>query len=410
MRVPDPERVGPGNLKKHMIKVMHVITTLGPAGAETMLCRVAAGMDGTRFENEVVSLTGVLDLAERMQEIGVRVRTLGMKKSVPNPLLVMRLAQWIRELKPDVIQTWMYHANLVGALAARLAGDVPVVWGIHHNALDPRVDKRRTILINRICAFLSRKFPARIVCCSEASLRVHKRLGYAAEKLEVIPNGFDLEQVKPDPTARALVREELGIPADTLLIGIAARFHPQKDHRNFVRAAARLHKQMPEIHFLLCGLDVTRQNSQLAAWIEAAGVRDCCHLLGVRRDMSRLFAAMDIAATASRSGEAFPLVIGEAMACGTPCVVTDVGDSAMIVDQTGIVVAPGDPDALAEAWRKLIEAGPEVRCRLGMAARRRVQHHFALPAIVDRYQAIYAQLGAGAPQGVPAPSLSRCAR
>src|SRR4029077_7777450 len=149
-----------------MIKVMHVITTLGPAGAETMLCRVASGMDGTRFENEVVSLTGVLDLAERMQEIGGRVRTLGMKKSVPNPLLVMRLAQWIRESKPDVIQTWMYHANMVGALAARLAGDAPVVWGIHHSAPDPRVDKRRTVQINRICARMSRKFPARIVCCS----------------------------------------------------------------------------------------------------------------------------------------------------------------------------------------------------------------------------------------------------
>src|SRR5690349_1204656 len=108
-----------------MIKVMHVITTLGPAGAETMLCRLASAMDGTRFENEIVSLTGVLDLADRMQAIGVRVRTLDMKKALPNPLRVMRLAQWIRESKPDVIHTWMYHANFVGALAARLAGGVP---------------------------------------------------------------------------------------------------------------------------------------------------------------------------------------------------------------------------------------------------------------------------------------------
>src|SRR6266852_870174 len=168
-----------------MIKVMHIITTLGPAGAETMLSRIASGMDGTRFENEVVSLTGILDLAERMQGMGVGVRTLGMKTNAPNPLLVMRLAQWIRESKPDVIHTWMYHANLVGALAARLAGNVPVVWGIHHSALDHRVDKRRTMLVNRICALLSRKFPARIVFCSEASLHIHKKLGYATEKLKV---------------------------------------------------------------------------------------------------------------------------------------------------------------------------------------------------------------------------------
>jgi glycosyltransferase involved in cell wall biosynthesis len=392
-----------------MIKVMHVITTLGPAGAETMLSRVATGMDGTRFENEIVSLTGILDLAERMQAIGVRVRTLGMKTSLPNPLLVMRLAQWIRESKPDVIHTWMYHANLVGALAACLAGDVPVVWGIHHSALDPRIDKRRTMFVNHACAFLSRKLPARVVCCSEASLRLHKKLGYSTELLEVIPNGFDLEQAKPDPTAPVSLREELGVPADTILIGIAARFHPHKDHRNFVEAAARLHKRMPEVHFLLCGMDITWQNSELAGWIESAGIGNCCHLLGPRKDMSRIFAGLDIATTSSRS-EAFPIAIGEAMACETPCVVTDVGDSALIVGETGTVVPSGNPHALAEAWRKLIEAGPAVRRRLGMAARRRVQQHFALPEIVERYQAIYARLATRRLQSVRSPSLSECAR
>ncbi len=391
-----------------MTKIMHVITTLGPAGAEIMLSRVISGMDRTRFENEVVSLTGILDLAEKMRGIGAGVRTLNMKTSAPNPLLVMRLAQWIRESKPDVIHTWMYHANLVGALAARLAGNVPVVWGIHHSALDPRIDKRRTMLVNRICAFLSRKFPARIVCCSEASLCIHKNLRYAAEKMEVIPNGFDLEQVKPDPDARASVRQELGIPADVPLIGIAARFHPLKDHFNFVSAAVRLHKQMPKVHFLLCGLDITWQNSLLAGWIETAGIRDCCHLLGLRHDMSRLFSGMDIATTASRS-EAFPIAIGEAMACGTPCVVTDVGDCALIVGATGIVVAPGNPCALAEAWRNLIEAGPGVRHRLGMAARHRVQQHFSLPTIVERYQAMYAQLATGPARVLPSASLSQIA-
>ncbi len=120
---------------------MHIITTLGPAGAEIMLTRVASGMDATRFENEVVSLTAILDLAERVRGMGVRVRTLGMKTGVPNPLLVMRLAQWIRESKPDVIHTWMYHANLVGALAARLAGDVPVVWHVSQSGLCPLIKK-----------------------------------------------------------------------------------------------------------------------------------------------------------------------------------------------------------------------------------------------------------------------------
>jgi glycosyltransferase involved in cell wall biosynthesis len=392
-----------------MIKVMHIITTLGPAGAENMLCRIAAGMDSTRFESEIVSLTGILDLAEKMQSIGVRVRTLGMKKAVPNPLLVMRLARWIRESKPDVIHAWMYHANLIGTLAARLAGNVPVVWAIHHNAYDPRVDKRRTMLVNRACALLSRKLAARIVFCSEASLRTHKKLSYAPEKLEVIPNGFDLEQVKPDPTARESLRKELGIAADAIVIGLAARFHPHKDHRNFIQAAARLHKLMPEVHFVLFGMGITWENAQLAGWIGSAAIRERCHLLGLRHDISRLFSGMDIATTASCS-EAFPIVVGEAMACGTPCVVTDVGDSALIVENTGSVVAPEDPHALAEAWRALIDAGPAVRKRLGIAARDRVQRHFALPAIVERYQGIYAKVAARPLKEVTSASVSQFAR
>lgn len=396
-------------MKENMIKVMHIITTLGPAGAENMLCRIVSGMDRTRFENEIVSLTGILDLAERMHSIGVRVRTLGMKNGTPNPLLVMRLARWIRESKPDVIHTWMYHANLMGTLAARLAGDARVVWGIHHNVFDPRVDKRRTMLVNRACAVLSRKFADRIVFCSEASLRTHKKLSYASTKLEVIPNGFDLEQAKPDPLAHASLREELGIPAETIVIGIAARFHPHKDHRNFIQAAARLHQQMPDVHFLLFGMEITWENAQLAGWIDSAGIRDRCHLLGPRQDISRLFSGMDIATTASRS-EAFPIVVGEAMACETPCVVTDVGDSAFIVENTGKVVAPEDPRALADAWRSLINAGPAVRRRLGMAARRRIQRHFALAATVESYQNIYARLASSTPRDVLHARLSQFAR
>lgn len=374
-----------------MIRVLHVITTLGPAGAETMLCRIAAGMDTVRFTNEVVSLTGILDLADKMERIGVPVRTLGMAKGMPNPWLVLRLAKWIRESKPDVVHTWMYHANLVGALAARISGDVPVVWGVHHNSFDPRVNKRRTLLVNRACALLSRRLPARVVFCSEASLELHRELGYAAQKLEVIPNGFDLAQLRPNPSARRSLHAELGIPADTGLIGMAARFHPHKDHRNFIRAAGRIHKRIPAIHFILCGLNVTRSNSQLTRWIAQEGLSDCCHLLGVREDMPRIFAALDIATTSSLS-EAFPVVIGEAMACGTPCVVTDVGDSAKIVDRSGIVVPPGNPEKLSDAWITLMKAGPEVRRRLGVSARARIEQYFALPDVVARYQAVYEQL------------------
>jgi glycosyltransferase involved in cell wall biosynthesis len=223
----------------------------------------------------------------------------------------------------------------------------------------------------------------------------------------VIPNGLDLNEFKPNPVARACVREELGIGPEAIVIGTAARFHVLKDYRNFVRAAGRLCTRFSDVHFVMCGLGVTTDNRELAQWIKEAGIQMHCHLLGEQRDVARLFSAIDIATSSSLS-EAFPLSVGEAMACGTPCVVTDVGDSALIVGDTGKVVAPRNPDALATAWRELIEAGPGVRDHLGMAARRRVHQHFALASVVQRYQSIYAQLAGETQQATPLPDLAGC--
>jgi glycosyltransferase involved in cell wall biosynthesis len=375
-----------------MIKVMHIITDLSVGGAETMLYRLLCGMDTAHFENEVISLTDGGALSEKLRIARVPVRVLGMKRSIPNPFPMVRLLRWIRMSKPQVVQTWMYHPNLIGGLAARLAGDIPVVWGIHQGDLGPQLNKPLTIWTARGCAWMSRWLPGCVVFVSQAGLLYHTNFGYAAQRMEVIPNGFDLHEFKPDSVARLSLRGELKIAEDAVVIGMAARFHPQKDHHNFIQAGARLHAQMPEVHFLLCGDDITWQNTQLAEWIEIAGIGDFCHLLGPRRDMPRFFAGIDIATTSFAGNEAFPLVIGEAMACGAPCVVTDVGDSALIVGETGRVVPPRNPDALATAWRELIEAGPGVRHHLGMTAMRRVQQHFALPVVVERYQTVYAQL------------------
>lgn len=391
-----------------MIKVLHIITGLSAGGAETMLYRLLSKMDTVRFENEVISLTSLGDIADQIGANGVPVRVLGMKKGVPNPMPVARLFRWIRRSKPQIVQTWMYHANLTGGLTARLAADIPVVWGIHHANLDPHGDKRLTIWIARVCASMSKWLPRCIVFCSQAALLSHVKLGYAAKRMVVIPNGLDLNEFKPDPAARVCVREELGIDAEAIVIGTAARFHVLKDYRNFVQAAARLHTRFSGVHFVMCGLGVTPDNRELAQWIKQAGIQMHCHLLGERRDIARVFSAIDIATSSSLS-EAFPLSVGEAMACGTPCVVTDVGDSALMVGDTGRVVAPRNPDALATAWRELIEAGPGVRHGLGMAARRRVHQHFALPLVVGRYQSIYAQLAGETQQVTPFPDLAGCA-
>ena len=221
---------------------------------------------------------------------------------------------------------------------------------------------------------------------------MHTALGYAEDKMVVIPNGFDLAAFKPDSKARVAVREELGIYQEALLIGLVGRFDPQKDHRNFVAAAARLRTDYTQVHFLLCGDGVNWNNAELTGWIGEAGLRQQFHLLGRREDMPRLTAALDISSTSSSYGEGFPNVIGEAMACGVACAITDVGDSAFIVGETGLVVPPRDPEALAHAWKKLIEMGPEGRQKLGETARKRILENFSLPDIVARYEALYKEV------------------
>jgi glycosyltransferase involved in cell wall biosynthesis len=286
----------------------------------------------------------------------------------------------------------MHHADLIGGLAAKLAGSIPVAWGIHNSSFDPRFTKATTIWTVSTCARLSGVLPERIVCCSDASRRAHARMGYASDKMVVIPNGFDLTVFLPDPEARQSVRQEMGIDDDTPLIGLVARFDPYKDHRNFVEAATTLHAQVHDCHFLLCGDGMTWQNSALAGWIERAGIAEQCHLLGMREDIPRLMAALDIASTAS-SSEAFPMAVGEAMACGIPCVVTDVGDSAIIVGGTGVVVAARDPQALAAGWTKLLLGmNRDQRRQLGSAARERIRERYDIGSVVEQYERLYMSL------------------
>lgn len=376
------------------IRITHIITGLATGGSEMMLYRLLSALDRQRFLPEVISLTEEGPLAQKLRALGVPVKALGMRPGFPDPRALARLAGWLRAARPALVQTWMYHADLVGGLAARWAGP-PVVWGLHNNVLQPRSTKRTTLWTVKACARLSPWLPVKIISCSQAAAEAHARLGYRREKMVIIPNGFDLQAFKPDAAARAGVRAELGLPEDAPLIGLAARYDPIKDHRSFVEAAARLAQCFPDVHFLLCGEGVTWQNPELAGWIRQQGLQDSFHLLGRREDMPRLTAALDIAANSS-IGEAFSNAIGEAMACGVPCAVTDVGDSALIVGETGRVVPPGDPQALAAAWQELLELSPPARAQLGLAARQRVEQHFSLAAIAARYADVYASVLAGA--------------
>lgn len=369
-----------------------LITNLTGGGAEWMLCRLMSRLDHAKFRPQVVSMMELGPVGKKIRELGIPVRSLGMQRGKPSLLAFARFADWLKRDKPDVIQTWMYHADLFGSLAAKLVGNKAISWNLRNSDLSGEESKGITHLTVKLCAQLSHWAPRKIVCCSESARDVHAALGYASEKMVVIPNGYDLDTFKPDLAARRSVRKELEISETAPIIGFAARFDPQKDHHTFLRAAGMLHRDMPDVHFILCGEQITKQNIDLMKWINDAGIQDRCHLLGRRDDIPQINATFDIASISSSYGEAFPNVVGEAMSCGIPCVVTDVGDAALIVGETGMVVPPRAPTALAEAWHNMLHLGKEGRVQLGMAARQRVMDQYSLSQIVSRYESLFEEL------------------
>jgi glycosyltransferase involved in cell wall biosynthesis len=374
-----------------LIKILHITTGLMADGAETMLRSLIGQMDRSRFSNEVLSLTTLGDLGSQMQADGIDVRAINLTKNPLKLLPLYRMAKLIRRSKPDVIQTWMYHADLIGGLLGRMGGRVPIVWGIHHAGLDASTNKMGTLATAKVCAYLSRSIPSRIVCCSLSAQRSHTSFGYARPKTEFIPNGFDIGRFRPNAEARMSVRKELHISSEIVVIAMAARFHPHKDHETFLRAAAILAEQTPDVQFVLCGAGITWDNRQLTKHIDGSKLHGRVHFLGIRMDVDRVFAAADIATSSSRT-EACPLAVGEAMATATPCVVTDVGDSAHLVGDTGTAVPPEDPVALAKAWLKLCGEGQVIRRRMGQAARIRIEQNFSLAAIARQYEDLYARV------------------
>lgn len=371
------------------MRILHLITDLGAGGAETALHKLLASMDLQEFQSEVVSLAGDYPIGERIRALGVPVVALKMRAGRANPRLVTEVRKHILRFHPDLVQTWMYHADLVGGIAAKLSGGPPAVWNIRHMLKRSSDVKRRTLLVARANALLSGWLPEQIICCAEAALESHAALGYMRRKMTVIPNGFDLSAFRPDPDARAEIRAELGLDETTPLIGMCARFDPQKDYENFVRAAGILHRALPQAQFVLWGKGVDCENRLFTSWIAAQGLEKFIHLLGFRTDSARLDAALDLATLSAAYGEAFPNVIGEAMACGVPCVVTTVGDSASIVGESGRAVPPRNSQALAEAWLDLLNLPRPERLELGQAARRRVAERYDIEKVARRYAGLY---------------------
>ncbi|OCZ67982.1 glycosyl transferase [Achromobacter xylosoxidans] len=375
------------------LRVVHVITGLGQGGAESVLWRLAT-FPGQEVEHIVVSLTDDGIYGERLRAAGVTVHALGMPRGRITLGGFMALRRLIAGARPDAVQTWMYHADLIGGLAARLAGVRAVAWGIRNSGAHLERSSRSARMVLRACALLSGVLPGAIVCAAQDAAERHAAKGYRRDRMVVISNGYDLSRYAPDAAARARVRAQWGLDGDVPVIGCVARWDPLKDHANLLRAVAALVRDGRDagLRCVLVGRGMTIDNPELMGLVDKLGLRERLVLAGPSDDVPAVMNGLDLHVLSS-CAEGFPNVVAEAMACGVYCVVTDVGDAAYIVGDTGVVVPPEQPEALARGIETALrDVASRGQGRAGEAGRARVLANFDLARMVRDYIAVWRRL------------------
>ncbi|GAB7081950.1 glycosyltransferase [Megalodesulfovibrio paquesii] len=379
------------------LRLLHVITGLNPGGAETMCVALACALarhTSPTFEQTVVSLLPEGPLAEPLLRAGIPVVSCTMRRAWDAPASLLRLHEALGFFRPHVVQSWMYHADFMTGIALRLRrrgpdGAPALLWGVHNGSLEPAVLPASTRLIIRLLAWASSWIPDAVVSCAQAAATAHRAAGYRPTRWEIIPNGVETDRFRPDATLRHETRRTWGIPGTAPVLGLAARDHPVKDLPTFFRAVAPLLQHEPDLRCVCCGPGLTADNSRLRALFGELHLGERCLLLGPQQDMPRFWNGVDVAVSSSR-GEALPLGLAEAMACGVPVVATDVGDTAQLVGSTGAIVPAANPRALGEAIRRMLTLRPPGQ--LGQAARARILELYSLETCAARYATLYATM------------------
>jgi len=367
-------------------RVLFVITGLDCGGAEMMLFKVLSHLDRKRVFPFVVSLRGAGFTDSLLKDLEFPVHHLNWTRLAQSPGAIRTLMSTVRQIAPDLIQGWMLHGNLATHLMSFASRNrVPIIWNMRHSLHDLKNEKIATKVVIRWLRHWSH-ISARIIYNSRAVARQHEEIGFDPARTVVIPNGFDCEHLRPKPDRRSILRSELRIPAEIPLIGLVARVHRTKDHRTFLEAAKILASTGSNAHFVLVGRGT--DESEIASQINFLSLQGRVYAFGERPDVAEILPALDIATSSSRA-EAFPNVIGEAMACGVPCVVTDVGDCAWLVADTGKTVPRQDPLALSAAWTELLGLGRDALQRLGQTARSRIMEHFSIEGVTLQYERLY---------------------
>ena len=374
------------------LRVLHLITNLNVGGAQSMLVKLLRRMESRSVTSGVVSLQDLGPMSAAINQLRLPTESLDMRSLRSLPSTVCRMGRIISDWQPDVVQTWMYHSNWVGALSAKLSRQpTPVVWNIRMNPPLPGVDKRSTHWVAGHCGKHMRRLAHQCVLNSKVSARGHVELGYPADRLTVIPNGFDTDTIDASPTLRNQWRDQWQVGDGELIIGTVGRFHPHKDYRTFVGAAKRIHDELSSVRFVMCGEGLSADNDELIGWIREANLEDRFILLGRQTDVAGVYSAVDLAVSSSIL-EGFPNSVGEAMACRVPCAVTNAGGTAELVGNTARIVSCRRPDHLAEECVRVLRFSKEHRRDLGENGRARIIQHFGLDQIAQQYETLWQQV------------------
>ena len=371
------------------IKVLHIITSLDADGAQNMLLKLCQHVSSDQFEFKILNMRGPTDFCEKFDGLGIEIEHLGMRRMIPSLSAVRKIAACIDSFQPDLIQGWMYHGNLA-AIAGRLlaARKPPVLWNIRKatNLEDYKLMTRLTIRLGALCSASA----AKVIYCGESIAEQHRKLGFSSGNMTIIPNGFDADRFVPSDESKRVLRKARGMAADAPVVGMTARYHPHKDHPNFLRMAAIVKASVPGVQFVLAGRGLDDNNSEIRSLAAELGVLGRLHLMGECCKVEALVPGFDVYCLSSVA-EGFPNSLGEAMSCGVPCVTTSAGAAVEVVGNVGAVVPTRNPIKLATEVIRLLRLKPEARLQIGEQSRQRVIDRFSLTAVADRYAEVYRQ-------------------
>lgn len=375
-------------MKQH--KVLHVITGLTTGGAEMMLKKLL--QHEPHFEHVVIALNGSGDtlISKQLDELGIQVHHLNMKASRYKWRALAHFVKLVRVEKPSLVQGWMYHANVFALLSKCSSPRVPIFWNIRHSVHDLSHEPKSIRMILKLAAMFM-PFVSKVIYNSQTSQKQHEALGFSVSKSVMLPNGFELERFSPSRALREQWRERLNVGDKDTLIGVVARYHAMKGHKFFLESLQKSLQTQSSIRAVLIGPGVDEGNCELMSVVRKLGLESSVQLLGERDDVAQVINACDIFVSPSLWGEGFSNVVGEAMALEVPCIVTDVGDSALIVDRFGYVVPPSNKGVMSKAILNLAEKSRFQRIEMGQDARKRIEEHFSIASISAQYSQLYAQ-------------------